>query len=242
MGVDQLDIMSNSVSVNQDRVFVANGGAGLYMYEPETTNLALKGSLSLTGSSNYVVSKGEYIFVAGGTDGLKIIKTVAPANGGMNCSQYPEYTGNDWLNVNSGQTLEYSGTKSLQGMNVNESLTWCGALTVSQSVNIKSNGTFNMYGTFYQGSQSNPWNSLNVNGGSLFNLNGNFTTYGHMILNANSTWKIQRNVTIFGNLTMNNKSKIEFIGTNSSITINGTLTRNGNTTVTGTFTDVNNKF
>ena len=160
----------------------------------------------------------------------------------MNCSQYPEYTGNDWLNVNSGQTLEYSGTKSLQGMNVNESLTWCGALTVSQSVNIKSNGTFNMYGTFYQGSQSNPWNSLNVNVGSLFNLNGNFTTYGHMILNANSTLKIQGNVTIFGNLTMNNKSKIEFIGTSSSITINGTLTRNGNTTVTGTFTDVNNKF
>lgn len=29
VGVDQSDIMSNAVSVNQGRVFVANGGAGL---------------------------------------------------------------------------------------------------------------------------------------------------------------------------------------------------------------------
>lgn len=239
--VNPSDIVSNAVSVNSGRIFVANGGAGLYVYTTDNNQLKLMGSLDLTGSSNFVMSKGEYIFVATGTGGLKIIKTVAPESGAPNCSGYAVYNGSDWLNVNSGQTLEYSGTKSLQGINVNQTLTWCGALTASQGVNLNSNSTFNMYGQFYQGTQSNPWNSLNINSGALLNLKGNLTTYGHMILNSNANWKIEGNVTIFGNLTINQGSKIEFIGTNSSITIHGTVTKNGTSTITGTFTDVNNK-
>lgn len=240
-GVDPSDIVSNAVSVNATRVFVANGGAGLYVYAPDNNELKLLGSLDLKGSSNFVLSRGEYIFVATGTGGLKIIKTVAPDSGAVNCSGYAVYNGNEWLNVNSGQILEYSGTKSLQGINVNQTLTWCGALTASQGVNINSNATFNMYGQFFQGTQSNPWNSLNINSGALFNLKGNFTTYGHMTLNSNANWKIEGNVTIFGNLTINQGSKIEFIGTNSSITIHGTVTKNGASTITGTFNDVNQK-
>lgn len=239
--VNPADIVSNAVSVNSGRVFVANGGAGIYVYTPDNNDLKLMGSIDLTGSSNFVVSRGEYIFVATGTGGLKIIKTVAPASGAVNCSGYAAYTGSEWLNVNSGQTLEYSGTKSLQGINVNQVLTWCGALTASQAVNINSNATFNMYGQLYQGAQSNPWNSLNINSGALLNLKGNLTTYGHMILNSNAKWKIEGNVTIFGNLTINQGSKIEFIGSNSSITIHGTVTKNGASTITGTYTDVNNK-
>lgn len=239
--VNPSDIVSNAVSVNSGRVFVANGGAGLYVYTTDNNQLKLMGSLDLSGSSNFVMSKGEYIFVATGTGGLKIIKTIAPESGAVNCSGYAIYNGSDWLNVNSGQTLEYSGTKSLQGINVNQTLTWCGALTASQGVNLNSNSTFNMYGQFYQGMQSNPWNSLNINSGALLNLKGNLTTYGHMILNSNANWKIEGNVTIFGNLTINQGSKIQFIGTNSSITIHGTVTKNGTSTITGTFTDVNNK-
>lgn len=240
-GVDPADIVSNAVSVNSGRVFVANGGAGLYVYAPENNELKLMGSLDLKGSSNFVISKGEYIFVATGKGGLKIIKTVAPESGSMNCSSFPAYTGGDWLNVNSGQTLEYSGTKSLQGINVNQSLTWCGALTASQAVNINSNAIFNMYGQLFQGTKANPWNSLNINSGALLNLKGNLTTYGHMILNSNANWKIEGNVTIFGNLTINQGSKIEFVGSNSSITIHGTVTKNGTSTITGTFTDVSGK-
>ncbi|MCJ8154995.1 hypothetical protein MKJ01_14595 [Chryseobacterium sp. SSA4.19] len=239
--VNPADIVSNAVSVNSGRVFVANGGAGIYVYAPQNNDLTLMGSIDLTGSSNFVMSRGEYIFVATGAGGLKIIKTVAPASGAVNCSGYAAYNGSEWLNVNSGQTLEYSGTKSLQGINVNQVLTWCGALTASQGVNINSNATFNMYGQLYQGTQSNPWNSLNINSGALLNLRGNLTTYGHMILNSNANWKIEGNVTIFGNLTINQGSKIEFIGSNSSITIHGTVTKNGTSTITGTYTDVNNK-
>ncbi len=240
-GVNPADIVSNAVSVNAGRVFVANGGAGIYVYAPDNNDLKLMGSLDLTGSSNFVMSKGEYIFVATGAGGLKIIKTVAPASGAVNCSGYAAYNGSEWLNVNSGQTLEYSGTKSLQGINVNQVLTWCGALTASQGVNINSNATFNMYGQLYQGTQNNPWNSLNINSGALLNQKGNLTTYGHMILNSNANWRIEGNVTIFGNLTINQGSKIEFIGSNSSITIHGTVTKNGTSTITGTFTDVNHK-
>lgn len=240
-GVNPSDIVSNGVSVNSGRVFVANGGAGLYVYTSNNNELKLLGSLDLTGSSNFVMSRGEYIFVATGAGGLKIIKTVAPETGAVNCSGYAAYNGNEWLNVNSGQTLEYSGTKSLQGINVNQTLTWCGALTVSQGINLNSNSTFNMYGQLYQGTQNNPWNSLNINNGALLNLKGNLTTYGHMIMNSNANWKIEGNVTIFGNLTINQGSKIEFIGSNSSITIHGTVTKNGTSTITGTFTDVNNK-
>jgi hypothetical protein len=230
------DIVSNAVSVNSGRVFVANGGAGIYVYTPDNNDLKLMGSLDLKGSSNFVMSKGEYIFVATGAGGLKIIKMVAPASGVVNCSGYAAYNGSEWLNVNSGQTLEYSGTKSLQGINVNQVLTWCGALTASQGVNINSNATFNMYGQLYQGTQNNPWNSLNINSGALLSLKGNLTTYGHMILNSNANWRIEGNVTIFGNLTINQGSKIEFIGSNSSITIHGTVTKNGTSTITGTYT------
>jgi hypothetical protein len=235
------DIVSNAVSVNSGRVFVANGGAGIYVYTPDNNDLKLMGSLDIKGSSNFVMSKGEYIFVATGAGGLKVIKMVAPASGAVNCSGYAAYNGSEWLNVNSGQTLEYSGTKSLQGINVNQVLTWCGALTASQGVNINSNATFNMYGQLYQGTQNNPWNSLNINSGALLNLKGNLTTYGHMILNSNANWRIEGNVTIFGNLTLNQGSKIEFIGSNSSITIHGTVTKNGTSTITGTYTDVNHK-
>jgi hypothetical protein len=235
------DIVSNAVSVNSGRIFVANGGAGIYVYTPDNNDLKLMGSLDLKGSSNFVMSKGEYIFVATGAGGLKVIKMVAPASGAVNCSGYAAYNGSEWLNVNSGQTLEYSGTKSLQGINVNQVLTWCGALTASQGVNINSNATFNMYGQLYQGTQNNPWNALNINSGALLNLKGNLTTYGHMILNSNANWRIEGNVTIFGNLTINQGSKIEFIGSNSSITIHGTVTKNGTSTITGTYTDVNHK-
>lgn len=240
-GVDPGDIVTNGVSVNGDKVFAANGGAGLYVYQNKAQALELLGSIDLMGSSNYVMSKGEYIFVASGARGLKIIKYVAPADDAVNCSSFAEYTGSEWLNVNSGQTLAFGGTKSLKGINVNSVLTWCGALTASEAVNVNSNATFNMYGKLYQGSQQNPWNSLNINSGSLLNLEGDLTTYGHMILNSNASFKVKGNVTIFGDLTLNEGSKIEFIGTKSVITIRGKVIKNGKSTITGTYVDTNNK-
>ena len=240
-GVDPQDIVTNGVSVNADKAFVANGGAGLFVYENKAQQLNLLGSLDLLGSTNYVMSKGDYIFVASGTGGLKIIKYVAPENGVVNCSSYAAYTGGEWLNVNSGETFEFGGTKSLKGINVNHVLSWCGALTATETVNLNSNSTFNMYGKLYQGSQQNRWNGLNINSGSLLNLDGDLTTYGNMTLNSNGSFKVKGNVTIFGDLTLNQGSRIDFIGTGSTITIHGKVTKNGVSTITGTYTDTNQK-
>jgi hypothetical protein len=240
-GVDPSDIVTNGVSVNGDKAFAANGGAGLYVYQNKAQNLELLGSLDLMGSSNYVMSKGAYIFVATGTRGLKIIKYVAPEDNAVNCISYTSYTGSEWLNVNSGQNLAFGGTKSLRGINVNSILTWCGALTATEVVNINSNATFNMLGKLYQGSQQNPHNSLNINGGSLLNVDGDLTTYGHMVLNSNASLKVKGNVTIFGDLTLNQGTKIEFIGSKSVITIHGKVIKNGKPTITGTYVDTNNK-
>lgn len=240
-GVDPGDVVTNGVSVNGDKVFAANGGAGLYVYQNKAQTLELLGSIDLMGSSNYVMSKGAYIFVASGARGLKIIKYVAPEDNVVNCSSYADYTGSEWLNVNSGQHLAFGGTKSLKGINVNSVLTWCGALTASEAVNINSNATFNMYGKLYQGSQQNPWNSLNINSGSLLNIEGDLTTYGHLTLNSNASLKVKGNVTVFGDLTLNQGAKIEFIGSKSVITIHGKVTKNGKSTITGTYIDTNNK-
>ena len=239
--VDASDVVSNAVSSNGTNVFVANGGAGLTVYTYTNSQLQLLGVLDLDGSSNYVASRGEYIFVASGTGGLKIIKTIAQNNSQLECESFATYTGGDWLNVNANETLEYAGTKSLKGINVGHVLSWCGVLTASEGVNVNSKATFNMFGDFFQGSQSNPGNSLIINDGATLNLKGNLTAYGNVTLNSNANWVIEGNVTIFGDVMINQGAKITFVGNNSKITIQGNVTKNGTSTISGTFTDVNQK-
>jgi len=99
-GVDNSDITTNAVSVNNQNVFLANGGVGLYIYKNENQALRLVGSIAMNGSCNYTMSKGDYIFAAMGNGGLKIAKMVTNAQT-LNCSQFPTYNGSVWLNVNS---------------------------------------------------------------------------------------------------------------------------------------------
>ena len=219
-GVDNADITTNAVSVNNQNVFLANGGAGLYIYKNENQTLNLFGSIAMNGSCNYTMSTGDYIFAAMGNGGLKIVKMVTN-NQTLNCSQFPTYNGSAWLNVNSNETKEYQGSASLMGVNVNANLTFCGSLSVSQGLNINSGGVFYMKGSLAQGQQSNPWLSL--------------------IINNNAVMRVEGNVVIYGNLILNSGAKLEFVGNNSSITIHGTVTKGNNVTITGTFTDTFNK-
>lgn len=99
-GVDNSDITTNAVSVNNQNVFLANGGVGLYIYKNENQALRLVGSIAMNGSCNYTMSKGDYIFAAMGNGGLKIAKMVTNAQT-LNCSQFPTYNGSVWLDVNS---------------------------------------------------------------------------------------------------------------------------------------------
>lgn len=223
-GVTANDITTNAVSVNNDKVFVANGGAGMYIYKNTNSVLSFLGSISLSGNSscNYLTSSGDYIFAAMGNGGLKIVKMVSASSGTVtNCTSFPLYTGSNWLNVNSNETKQYQGAAALTGVNVNANLTWCGSLSVSQGLNVNSGGVFYMRGALAQGSVFNPYNSLNVN--------------------SNATLKIEGSVVVYGNMVLNSGAKLEFVGSGSSITIFGTVTKGNNVTITGTYVDTFNK-
>ncbi|MEO4005730.1 hypothetical protein [Flavobacterium sp. CAU 1735] len=224
-GANQQDIVTNAVSVNNNKAFVANGAAGLYIYNT-SGSLSLLGSLALNastpnGSANYVKSSGDYIFVANGNGGLKIIKMIAAPVSSIDCTSFPNYPGDQWLNVNSGQDLKYKGSASVQGVNVNANLTFCGSMAVSQGLNINSGGVFYMKGTLAQGQANNPYQSLNIN--------------------SNAKLKVEGSVVIYGNLVLNSGATLEFVGSGSSITIYGSVTKGNNVTITGNYTDTFNK-
>ncbi|PKB17918.1 hypothetical protein [Flavobacterium sp. 5] len=213
--INQEDIVTNAVSVNGDYVYSANGAAGIAVYKNLNNTLVSLGSIYLGGSANYVKSVGDYIFVATGTGGLKIIKKLSAS---INCTSFPTYKGGDWLNVNSGENLSYQGAASLQGINVNQNLTFCGSLSVAQGININSGGVFTMKGSMAQGNYNNPYLSLNVNG----------------------TLKIDGSILIYGNLILNSGARVEF-ASGSSITVYGNVTKNNGVTISGDFTDTMNK-
>ncbi|MFA9188824.1 PQQ-binding-like beta-propeller repeat protein [Flavobacterium sp. FBOR7N2.3] len=216
---DQNDLVTNAVSVNGDYAYVANGAAGISVYKTTDGELKKLGTIDLSGSSNYVKSVGDYIYVASGNGGLKIVKKVTVSS--IDCSNFPTYNGGQWLNVNSGDNFSYQGSASLQGINVNQNLTFCGSLAVKQGININSGGVFTMKGSMAQGNYNSNSNNFN------FNING--------------TFKVEGSIVIYGNLIMNSGAKLEFLGSNSEITIHGKVTKNNGVTITGTYKDTFNK-
>lgn len=77
-GLNPEDFVSNSVSANQGLLFTANGGAGILVsrFTENPSDLFVEyGYFDFGGSfsSNYVKSQGNFIFVATGLGGLKIL-------------------------------------------------------------------------------------------------------------------------------------------------------------------------
>lgn len=208
------DVVTNAVSVNGDYVFVANGGNGLNVYKTGD-QLTLMGTLGINGSANYVKTSGDYIYVASGKGGLKIIKMEKPAvNTGINCNGLLPYTGGQELNVNSGQTLGYSGSTAISKANINATLTHCGAITIQNDVNINSGGIFKMYGSMSQGKyqQANPTRLI-----------------------VNGELQLEGSVVIWGDLVLNSGAKVSFAN-GSTITVYGKVTKNSGVTITGNYT------
>lgn len=75
-GIDEDMIVTNGVSVNEEKIFCANGAAGMYLSEQGANSTSLIGSVGFQASANYVESRGQVMFVATGTGGLKIIEIV----------------------------------------------------------------------------------------------------------------------------------------------------------------------
>ena len=217
------DNVTNAVSVNEGYAFVANGALGLNVYQ-SATQLNLLGSVGITGSSNYVKSSGNYIYVASGTGGLKIIKMEKPSTTFANCITYGLYNQGRDLILNSSEIKSYQGATAINSAIINSGavLTHCGSIAVLSNLTLNSNGTFNMRGSLSQGKyqQSNPT---------------------ELIINSNAVLQIEGSVVIWGDLRLNSGAKINFIGNDSSITIYGKVTKGSNVMITGNYKDTENK-
>ena len=74
-GLDE-DYVTNSVCLNEELLLIGNGAAGIYvgaMIPENNDDVTLLGSMEFGSSVNFVESQGNYIFVAAGTGGLKIL-------------------------------------------------------------------------------------------------------------------------------------------------------------------------
>jgi len=216
------DIVTNAVSINEDLVLMANGGAGLSLSEDQGNNPDLVGVIELRGSINFVESKGDYIFAASGKSGFQIIKLNRPSESlAAACASSPVYSGSANLNVNSGDNLAFSGSKSFNSLNINGNLLLCGSWTVSNGININGSSLFQMNGTLVVG-RNNSRRNVSINSGGNLTIEGDLIIYGDLILNDGAT--------------------VNFLGDNSTANIFGNVFINGNAEVTGTFDDVRNKF
>ncbi|MDN3596113.1 hypothetical protein [Zunongwangia endophytica] len=220
---DASDVVTNAVSVAGDFILMANGGAGFGISKlDDNNNLVEEGIVDLEGSSNYIQSDGEYIFVASGTGGLRIIK-ISQQKANENfaaCESFDIYSGRSNLNINSNQVEAYRGAATLKHLNVGGIFTFCGSLNIQKSTNINSRGEFNMRGAMAVGTFGKNDN-LNINSGSVLRIEGSLTVYGNLNLNSGAT--------------------LEFVGSDSSIHVFGDVRQNSGSTIIGNYNDTSNK-
>ena len=221
-GVAEQDIVTNAVASNDGVILMANGGAGLCLSEDQGNNPDMVGIIELTGSINYVVSKGDYIFAASGTKGVQVIKLNRPTTSlAAECASSPVYSGNADLKVKANESFAFSGSKRLKKIENSGELLLCGSWTVKNEVKINDDALLGMNGSMVVGRNKKRKNITVENGATLV-IEGNLIIYGDLVLKDGAT--------------------IEFLGATSSANIFGKVTRAANSTVTGTFNDVRNKF
>ncbi len=220
--VDDADVVTNAVATNKEVLLMANGGAGLCLSEEQQNSTDLVGIIQLEGSINYVASKDDYIFAASGKEGLQIIKLNRPDESLVSrCAELSAYRGSSNINVNTNQDLAYRGAKRFNNFNVSGSLLLCGSWTVKNDVNLNTASLFEMNGTLVIG-RNNKRKNVNINEGA--------------------TMRVEGNLTIYGDLNLNDGATIEFVGENSVVNIFGSVNRNGNTAVEGSYRDIKSKF
>jgi hypothetical protein len=224
-GVEEGDIVTNAVSFDDGKVYMANGGAGISVSQlVENDVLEEIGILGISGSSNFIKAHKGYIFVASGARGLQILnladKDELPLNPGIDCSSLSPYSGSSNLNVNSNEKFGFSGANTLKNVNIGGELTYCGSLAIESSLNINTGGLFMMNGSFVFGQ----WNRNNK-----------------LTVNSNATLKISGSVVIYGDLNLNSGATIEFVGEGNNVTVFGRVQKGQNVTIKGDFVDTENK-
>lgn len=223
--VEQGDIVTNAVSVEDDLLFMANGAAGISITDvDEEDDVEQYGVLDLDGSSNFVRFEKKFIFVATGSGGLQILKLMDAEDDedepSDKCEGLNSYSGSSNLNVNSNESMAFRGSAQLKNVNIGGNFLFCGALSVENNLNINSNGVMEVFGSFAFG-QYRGNSSLNINSNSVLRLSGS--------------------VVIYGDLRLNSGAKLEFVGEGNSITVYGNVTINSGASISGNFTDTEGK-
>lgn len=257
LNLDPEDVVVNAVSVNSDKLFTANGGAGIaiYNFSGESGSANLLGTASFNGmdltSSNFVISKNNFVFVASGRGGLKILKMIDLTPKVPTCNgAYPIYSGNDsWFNINSNDVRSFSGVRAFQGVNIGGALTWCGTLSVTSSdLNVNSNGKLDVYGTLAASKNLNVNSITNLYGASIVEGNINLNSSGVLRVSgnlaqgknsANTTFhingklEIDGEVVVYGDLNINSSGTVEFKNAESKLIVYGRFTNNNGKVLNG---------
>lgn len=216
------DIVTNGVAVNEDVLLMANGAGGLSLSENKADNTEGVGVIELTGSINYVASKGDYIFAASGKSGFQIIKLNRLSQSLVTrCVDLPSYSGSSNYTVSEGEEEAYSGSKRFNAITVDGSLLLCGSWTVKNDITINENGVFEMSGTI---------------------VVGRYYQQRDIVVKSGSTLRIEGNLTLYGDLILEDGSTVEFLGGDSLAAVWGKVTKKGSATVTGDFDDYYSKF
>jgi len=224
-GVEEGDIVTNAVSYDDGKMYMANGGAGVSVSRlVENDVLEEIGILGIYGSSNFIKSHKGYIFVASGRQGLQILnlayKEELALNPEIKCSGFGPYSGDANLNINSNEMVGYNGASSLKNVNIGGQFTFCGSLAIENNLNINSGGLFQMNGLF---------------------VFGQFNRGRNLSINSNATLRIFGDVIIYGNLNLNSGATLEFVGEGNKITIFGNVYKSQNVTIKGDFVDTEGK-
>ena len=108
----------------------------------------------------------------------------------------------------------------MKNVNIGGQLTFCGSLAIENSLNLNSGGVFMMNGSFVFG-QYNRNNTLSINSDAVMKISGSMVIYGDLNLNSGAT--------------------LEFIGEGNSVTVFGRVQKGANSKIVGDFVDTENK-
>ena len=217
----QEEVVTNSVTFNDDVFLMANGGAGLAISE-NGDDLNQVGIIELSGSINHVASKGDFIFAASGRAGLQIIKMNRPTESLTEaCSASQRYLGGNNLNVAQDQDLDYNGRYYFRNLNVSGELLLCGSWSVRNELNVTENGLFEVQGTLYNGRNSRRRN---------------------IVVGENATMRMEGTLIIYGDLILEENAKLEFLRETNRVYVFGDVSIADSAEVIGNFDDYFNKF
>jgi hypothetical protein len=221
-GVDSQYVVTNAVSVNENAIFMANGGAGLSLAEREGSGATTMGTIELDGSVNYVVSQDDFAFAASGSNGLHIIKLNRPADSlDTRYLDLPLYEGKSRLIVNSGVSTAFRGSKSLEQVKVSGSLRLGGSWTVHEDVTVAPNGQLELLGKMAVGRNDHRM---------------------QVVIGSGATLLVEGSLTIYGDLILEEGASLKFRGSGAVADVFGQVRQEGDASIQGTFRDVRGAF